>query len=69
MKIINIKGSFLLLRINKNSVKCYYFYPLSWFNWIFTKNEFEFELKELTVKLVVQVYKDIQKDNDRIYRV
>lgn len=67
MKIINIKGSFLLLRINKNSVKCYFFYPLGFFNWIFTKNEFE--LKELTVKLVVQVYKDIQKDNDRIYRV
>jgi hypothetical protein len=67
MKIINIKGSLLLLRINKNSVKCYFFYPLGFFNWIFTKNEFE--LKELTVKLVVQVYKDIQKDNDRIYRV
>lgn len=67
MKIINIKGSFLLLRINKNSVKCYFFYPLGFFNWIFTKNEFE--LKELTIKLVVQVYKDIQKDNDRIYRV
>lgn len=67
MKIVNIKGSFLLLRINKNRVKCYYFYPISWFNWIFTKNEFE--LKDLTVKLIVQVYEDIQKDNDRKYRV
>ena len=67
MKIINIKGSFLLLRINKTSVKCYFFYPLGFFNWIFTKNEFE--LKELTVKLVVQVYKDIQKDNDKKYRI
>ena len=67
MKIVNIKGSLLLLRINKNRVKCYYFYPISWFNWIFTKNEFE--LKDLTVKLIVQVYQDIQKDNDRKYRV
>ena len=67
MKIVNIKGSLLLLRINKNSVKCYYFYPISFFNWIFTKNEFE--LKDLTVKLIVQVYEDIQKDNDRKYRI
>lgn len=67
MKIVNIKGSLLLLRINKNRVKCYYFYPISCFNWIFTKNEFE--LKNLTVKLIVQVYQDIQKDNDRKYRV
>ena len=67
MKIINIKGSLLLLRINKNNVKCYYFYPISLFNWIFTKNEFE--LKDLTVKLIVQVYEEIKKDNDRKYRV
>lgn len=67
MKIINIKGSLLLLRINKNRVKCYYFYPISWFNWIFTKNEFE--LKNLTVKLIVQVYQDIQRDNDRKFRI
>ncbi len=67
MKIVNIKGSLLLLRINKNRVKCYYFYPISWFNWIFTKNEFE--LKNLTVRLIVQVYQDIQKDNDKRYRI
>ena len=67
MKIINIKGSLLLLRINKNSVKCYYFYPIGLFNWMFTKNEFE--LKDLTVKLIVQVYEEIKKDNDRKYRV
>ena len=67
MKIVNIKGSLLLLRINKNSVKCYYFYPISFFNWIFAVNEFE--LKDLTVKLVVQVYEDIQKDNDRKFRI
>ncbi len=67
MKIVNIKGSLLLLRINKNRVKCYYFYPIGLFNWIFAKNEFE--LKDLTVKLIVQVYEDIQKDNDRKYRV
>ena len=67
MKIVNIKGSLLLLRINKNRVKCYYFYPIYWFNWIFTKNEFE--LKDLTVKLIVQVYQDIQKDNDQRYRI
>jgi hypothetical protein len=67
MKIVNIKGSLLLLRINKNSVKCYYLYPISWVNWIFTKNEFE--LKNLTVKLIVQVYQDIQKDNDQRYRI
>lgn len=67
MKIVNINGSLLLLRINKTSVKCCYFYPISLFNWIFTKNEFE--LKDLTVKLIVQVYEDIQKDNDRKYRV
>ena len=67
MKIININGSLLLLRINKNRVKCYYFYPISFLNWIFTKNNFE--LKELTVKLIVQVYEEIKKDNDRKYRV
>lgn len=67
MKIINIKGSFLLLRINKDSVKCYYFYPISFFNWIYTKNTFE--LKELTIKLVVEVFQGIKKDNDRKYRV
>lgn len=67
MKIINIKGSLLLLRINKNNVKCYYFYPISLFNWIFTKNNFE--LKELTVKLVVQTYQEIKKDNDKKYRI
>ena len=67
MKIINIDGSLLLLRINKDKVKCYYFYPLSYFNWIFTKNTFE--LKKLTVKLVVQTYQEIKKDNDRKYRV
>lgn len=67
MKIVNIKGSLLLLRINKNSIKCYYFYRISFFNWIFTVNEFE--LKDLTVKLIVQVYEDIQKDNDQRYRI
>ena len=67
MKIINIKGSFLLLRINKDSVKCYYFYPISLFNWIYTKNSFE--LKELTIKLVVQTYQEIEKENGRKYRV
>lgn len=67
MKIINIKGSFLLLRINKDSVKCYYFYPISFFNWIYTKNSFE--LKELTIKLVVQTYQEIEKENGRKYRV
>ncbi len=67
MKIVNVKGSLLLLRINKNNVKCYYFYPIGWLNWIFAKNEFE--LKHLTVKLIVQVYEDIQRDNDRKYRV
>ena len=67
MKIVNIKGSLLLLRINKDSVTCYYFYPLSWFNWIYTKNSFE--LKELTIKLVVQTYQEIKKENDRKYRV
>ena len=67
MKIINIKGSFLLLRINKDSVKCYYFYPISFFNWIYTKNSFE--LKDLTVKLIVQTYEEIKKENDRKYRV
>ena len=67
MKIINIKGSLLLLRINKDSVTCYYFYPLSWFNWIYTKNSFE--LKELTIKLVVQTYQEIEKENGRKYRV
>ena len=67
MKLINIKGSFLLLRINKDSVRCYYFYPLGLFNWIFTKNKFE--LKDLTIKLVVQTYQEIKKDNDRKYRV
>jgi len=67
MKIINIKGSFLLLRINKDSVKCYFFYPLGLFNWIYTKNEFE--LKELTVKLIVQVYEGIKKENDKKYRI
>lgn len=67
MKLINIKGSFLLLRINKDSVKCYYFYPISFFNWIYTKNKFE--LKELTVKLIVEVFEGIKKDNDRKYRV
>ena len=67
MKIVNIKGSLLLLRINKNRVKCHYFYRISFFNWIFTVNEFE--LKDLTVKLIVQVYEDIQKDNDKRYRI
>lgn len=67
MKIINIKGSFLLLRINKDSVKCYYFYPIGLFNWICTKNSFE--LKELTIKLVVQTYQEIEKENGRKYRV
>ncbi len=67
MKIININGSLLLLRINKDKVKCYFFYPISLFNWICTKNEFE--LKELTVKLIVQTYQEIKKDNDRKYRV
>jgi len=67
MKIINIKGSFLLLRIKKDSVNCYYFYPISLFNWIYTKNSFE--LKELTIKLVVQTYQEIKKYNDRKYRV
>ena len=67
MKIVNIKGSLLLLRINKNKVVCYYFYPISFLNWIFAKNEFE--LKDLTVKLIVQVYEDIQKDNDKRYRI
>lgn len=67
MKIINIKGSFLLLRINKDSVKCFYFYPLGLFNWIFAKNTFE--LKDLTIKLVVQTYEEIKKENDRKYRV
>jgi len=67
MKIINIKGSVLLLKIKKENVKCYFFYPLGLFNWIYTKNTFE--LKELTIKLVVQVFEGIKKDNDRKYRV
>jgi hypothetical protein len=67
MKIINIKGSLLLLRINKNNVVGYFFYPLSLFNWIYSKNTFD--LKDLTVKLVIQVYEETQKDYDRKYRV
>jgi len=67
MKLINIKGSFLLLKVKKDSVRCYYFYPLSFFNWIYAKNVFD--LEKLTLKLIIQVYQDIQKDNDRKYRV
>ncbi len=67
MKIINIKGSFLFLKLNKDSVKCYFFYPLGLFNWICTRNVFE--LKDLTVKLIVQTYEEIKKENDRKYRV
>ena len=67
MKIINIKGSFLFLSIKKDSVKCYYFYPIGLFNWICAKNIFD--LEKLTLKLIIQVYQDIQKDNDRKYRV
>ena len=67
MRIINIKGSFLIMHIESDIVTCRYFYPLSIFKWIFTKNVFE--LKDLTVKLIVQVYQDIQRDNDRKYRV
>ena len=67
MRIININGSFLIMHIEADIVTCRYFYPLNIFKWIFTKNVFE--LKDLTVKLIVQVYQDIQRDNDRKYRV
>lgn len=57
----------MFLSIKKNNVTGYYFYPLGWFNFIYNKNTFD--LKELTVKLVIQVYEEIQKDYDRKYRV
>jgi hypothetical protein len=67
MKIIRINKSFLILSIKKDSVKCYFFYPISLFIWLSSKNELS--LRELTIKLVVEVYKDLEKDYDRKYRI
>ena len=67
MKIIKINKSFLILIIKKDSVKCFFFYPISLFCWLSSKNELS--LSELTIKLVVEVYKDLEKDYDRKYRV
>jgi len=67
MKIIKINKSFLILSIKKDSVKCFFFYPIYLFSWLSSKNELS--LSELTIKLVVEVYKDLEKDYDRKYRV
>lgn len=67
MKIIKIGSSLLLLRINKNNVKCLYLYPISLFNWIASKNTID--LTNLTVRLVVQVYEDLKKDYDKKYKI
>jgi hypothetical protein len=67
MKIIKINKSFLILNIKKDSVKCFFFYPISLFSWLSSKNELS--LSELTIKLVVEVYKDLEKDYDRKYRI
>lgn len=67
MKILKINNSLLLLRINKDKVKCNFFYPISLFNWIHIKNTIE--LKDATVKIIVQIYKDLEKDYGRVYRV
>lgn len=67
MKILRINNSLLLLRINKDKVKCNFFYPISLFNWIHIKNTIE--LKDITVKLVVQIYKDLEKEYVGKYRI
>ena len=67
MKIIKINKSFLILSIKKDSVKCYFFYPISLFSWLSSINELS--LRDLTIKLVVEVYKDLEKDYDRKYRI
>ena len=67
MKILKINNSLLLLRINKDKVKCNFFYPISLFNWIHVKNTIE--LKDATVKLVVQIYKDLEKEYAGKYRI
>ena len=67
MKIVKINNSLLLLRINKDSVKANFFYPISLFNWIISSNTID--LKGMTVKLVIQLYKDLQKEYDKKYRV
>lgn len=67
MKILIINKSLLLLRINKNNVKCNFFYPISLFNWIVSNSVID--LKEVTVKIAIQVYKDLEKEYDRKYRV
>jgi len=67
MKILRINNSILFLKVRKDFVKCYFFYPISIFNWIYTSNTIE--LTDVTVKLVVEVYKDLQKDYDRKYNI
>ena len=67
MKILKINNSLLLLRINKDKVKCNFFYPISLFNWIHIKNTIE--LKDVTVKLIFQIYKDLEKEYVGKYRI
>lgn len=67
MKILRINKSLLLLRINKNSVKCNFFYPISLFRWIVSNNTID--LTDITVKIAIQVYKDLEKEYDKKYRI
>lgn len=67
MKIIRINFSLLILRINKDSVKANFFYPISLFSWITSSNKID--ITNLSVKLIVQMYKDLKQDYDRKYRI
>ncbi len=67
MKILKLSNSLLFLRIEKESVKCFFIYFISWNSWVTSKSKIG--LKDITVKIAVQVYKDLVDEWNRKYRV
>ena len=62
-----MKNSFLLYRINtnKDTVKCFFVYFVSWFNWKIEVNTFD--LKQLQMKHVIEFHEQLANDFNRKY--
>jgi hypothetical protein len=63
------ENALLLFKINTNNdiVKCWYVFWIGWFTFKVVKNTFD--LKEVSLKIVVEFYKDLTNDYQKKYRL
>jgi len=63
------KYSLLLFIINpnKDTVQCYFIFWIGWFT--FKTEKITFNLKEVTLRIVIEFHKNLADEWNRIYRV